>query len=309
MTAHRFPTSLICLALLLGTAADSRAQARQSPQEAPRWYQVEIIIFAQRPPAGDPQEIWPRDVPLAYPPNWMALQDPAELAAAPAPADTAAATPAPPGAEAASPLPPEAPVDLAREPYLLLPEAERQLNPQARDLRRGSRYRVLFHQAWRQPMVALDKAPAILIDGGDSFGEHSELEGSITISIARYLHLHTNLWLSEFSANFGQGSGGWPELPQRPQRSSGPAPLLAGDSAEVDLWGYRQAPAGLYENILSRPHVVDRIVTFRQKRSRIRSGEVHYLDHPFLGLLVKMTPYEIPQPETQADLNAALPQP
>ena len=30
---------------------------------------------------------------------------------------------------------------------------------------------------------------------------------------------------------------------------------------------------------------------FQQQR-RMRSGELHYLDHPVIGLLVKVTPYE-----------------
>ncbi|TQV81353.1 hypothetical protein FKG94_09690 [Exilibacterium tricleocarpae] len=282
--ARRF-TAATWTALAFGTALGVPGGAAA---EEPRWYQVELIIFAQRLPENAPQEIWPRDIPLAYPPNWVELKDPdAPLAAL----VSSSATP-----DTAAPLP--TPADLAREPYYKLPAAELELAPQARDLRRDGRYRVLFHQAWRQPMIGIRKSPAILIQGGNSYDEHTELEGSINISIARYLHLHTNLWLSEFSANYGQEAGGWPDLPRRPSvRQADPALALGTDKTAADWWDNRLNPAGEYESILANRYLVNKVVTFRQKRGRIRSGEVHYLDHPLMGLLIKMKPYEVPEVE------------
>ena len=33
-----------------------------------------------------------------------------------------------------------------------------------------------------------------------------------------------------------------------------------------------------------------------QARRRMRSGELHYIDHPLMGVLIKITPYELPKP-------------
>ena len=33
----------------------------------------------------------------------------------------------------------------------------------------------------------------------------------------------------------------------------------------------------------------------KQKRRRIRSNELHYIDHPVLGILLRITPYEKPE--------------
>lgn len=38
-----------------------------------------------------------------------------------------------------------------------------------------------------------------------------------------------------------------------------------------------------------------------QQQRRMRSGELHYLDHPHLGLLALITPYEPPEAEPAAD--------
>ena len=39
-----------------------------------------------------------------------------------------------------------------------------------------------------------------------------------------------------------------------------------------------------------------------ERSRRMRSGEVHYLDHPLVGMVVKVTPYEVPEeaPESEA---------
>jgi hypothetical protein len=40
-------------------------------------------------------------------------------------------------------------------------------------------------------------------------------------------------------------------------------------------------------------------VALQQKR-RMRSKEIHYIDHPMLGLIIKFTPLRSPEPEVAA---------
>ena len=42
---------------------------------------------------------------------------------------------------------------------------------------------------------------------------------------------------------------------------------------------------------------------------RMRSGELHYLDHPLFGLLVQVRPYELPVEPAQPQGEAASPTP
>lgn len=265
--------------------------------EDERWFQVEVIIFARA--NGDTgEENWPRNPTLSYPFNWVELRDPE----APPPSRSSQWNEE---ASVRDPLTDNwiAP-DLEREPYYQLPSNERELNRYANALRRHSGHRILFHEAWRQPFRDNREAPAVIITGGDAYGSHFELEGSIRVTLSRYLHLNTNLWLTRFDPNTGQTPGSWPQLPNRPGQYSLEAPLTINsrlsspfDAPERNAWGLElrtDASMASLPEFLREPYLPSRIVTLNQQR-RMRSEELHYLDHPLVGLLIQITPYDPPQ--------------
>lgn len=265
--------------------------------EDERWFQVEVIIFA-RANGDSGEENWPRNPTLSYPFNWVELRDPdAPPSSRPSRWDE--------GTTMRDPLTDNlTPPDLLREPYYLLPSSERDLNRHANSLGRHSGHRVLFHEAWRQPFRDNREAPALIITGGDAYGSHFELEGSIRLTLSRYLHLNTNLWLTRFDPNTGQTPGSWPQLPNRPGQYSTEAPLQINsrlsspfDTPERNAWGLElRADTGMASlpEFLREPYLPSRIVTLNQQR-RMRSEELHYLDHPLMGLLVRITPYDRPE--------------
>ena len=61
-------------------------------------------------------------------------------------------------------------------------------------------HRVLYHQAWIQSLDNSLSAKAIPISGGEKYNDHYQLEGHVTISKDRFLHIKTDLWLMEFVA-------------------------------------------------------------------------------------------------------------
>ena len=199
--------------------------------------------------------------------------------------------------------------------------------------------RLLFHNAWRQPFYSQEQAPALVITGGDLYEDHYELEGTISLSLSRYLHIHTNLWLTQFEANTGKNEEHWRWLPDRPTPTSvaneGEADLdfdtselstsldgntLGSNSINSNSLGsFDDIPSlntGLDSdslsfnfgnnssttyfddlgNFIEHPYMIRQIVTIQQKR-RMRSGELHYIDHPRLGILIRIDPY---QPEFSA---------
>lgn len=230
--------------------------------------------------------------------------------------------------------------------FEFVPKKERFLLDSARAINRDKSLRVLFHQKWLQPLTQKSEAPALIIQGGNQFGAHHELEGSITIHLSRYLHLSTNLWLTQFISNRGQQSDHWPNLPAPPNeqeallaRLTQDLNLSAADFAQANnanlstlainlenqdgevaqRAGYLQtppnSPVDLSQGVgtladqapqlnTSSPYLINQIVTLNQSR-RMRSDETHYIDHPKVGLLIRVTPYKLPEADESltAELN------
>lgn len=274
------PTLLGIAALLTSALAAPLIHAQTKTHEG--WYQVEMIVVARKDDTG--QEHWPSNIKLRYPGDWVELKDPNTT-------DTTAND---------GNLPSAAPaVDLTKEGFYLLPANERQLNTQAQKLQRNPRFEVLFHNAWRQIITNKKASKAVIINGGQTFGQHQALEGSIRLSVATYLELQTNLWLAQFDVNVGQEiTRAWPEIPLRPNYTTATINNLSLDSeVEAELeqalatentqWSTGSFDAGTPEN----DNFVTRQIILLQQERDMRSNEVHYIDHPALNVIIQVTPY------------------
>lgn len=249
------------------------------------WYQVEMIVVARKDDTG--QEHWPSNIKLRYPGDWVELKDPNATDINTAVVDSASSiTPS---------------VDLTKEAFYLLPASERQLNTQAQKLQRSPRFEVLFHNAWRQIITNKKTSKAIIINGGQTFGQHQTLEGSIRLSVATYLELQTNLWFTQFDVNVGQEiTQAWPEIPLRPNYAAATINNLSLDSeVEAELeqalaTENTQWSTGNFDTNTAAPEtdnfVTRQIILLQQERD-MRSGEVHYIDHPALNVIIQVTPY------------------
>lgn len=277
------PTLLGIVAVLTSALVTPSAQAQPKTHEG--WYQVEMIVVARKDDTG--QEHWPSNIKLRYPGDWVELKDPNATDINTA-VDGSASSIAPG-------------VDLTKEAFYLLPASERQLNTQAQKLQRNPRFEVLFHNAWRQIITNKKASKAIIINGGQTFGQHQALEGSIRLSVATYLELQTNLWFAQFDVNVGQEiTQAWPEIPLRPNYAAATINNLSLDSeVEAEL---EQALAteniqwstGNFDANTAAPEtdnfVTRQIILLQQERD-MRTSEVHYLDHPLLNVIIQVTPY------------------
>lgn len=287
----------------------------------PRWYQIEVLAFGRY--GSESEELWSSNLALGYPTNTVNLieetlpegnEDSAEESN---PEDTSTEM-----ANLESDSGSETSPSNELTAFKVLPESELHLLEQANKLDRKNKYRVLFHKAWRQPAQSASEAPDVVITGGDQFDQHFELEGSVQLSVSRYLHLRTNLWLSQFSINYGQSYNKWPSLPEVPKA---PEPIAI--DSEASLGGSWNLDEPLTDSESSTPissefnlddelnfdstmtidtdttsiaeaemlYVPSRIVTIEQK-PRMRSGETHYIDHPLGGLIVRVTQVEQEKP-------------
>lgn len=108
-------------------------------------------------------------------------------------------------------------------------------------IRRGG-YRIIGHGMWLQPVPDRGTAIPLLLQLGErADGGLYEVEGTVSVTRGRYLHIDVQLWKN----NLG--------------------PLIGERHSYIEL---------------------------RESR-RMRSREVHYLDHPVLGMLVKIVPADV----------------
>lgn len=193
------------------------------PAHAQNLYHVEVIAFARDTADADREEAWSRKPDVRYPERVVVLQS---------------------GANPAFQL-------LATENLLLTKEATAIKN------RRGMR--VLTHLAWQQPGNELARSDSVLITGGRQFGNHFELEGSLTLGVENFLRADVNLWFSQFSHD--------------PIGDIVNLPILPGT--------VRDSTPATYAPLQT--------VTLQEQR-KMRYGELHYFDHPKFGLLVTVKP-------------------
>ena len=213
--------------------------------------------------------------------------------------------------------------------YQLLDKSQRQLNPDAYTLNKSPGYRVLYHQAWRQPSHDANKSPWIIVIDGDDYGERHELEGSMRLFLSRYPHFQANIWKSRFIPNIQapklsgtpasnpvdtsenqalMKSESWPELPAIPQlelltpaTETCPAGYVL-QEPEVELVDTLNAPDAsqlVIDEAIKPAFVPDAIWTLNQS-VRLEYDKLAYLDHPTMGVLVLVSEY---QPETKNTEN------
>ena len=297
----QFALPLVCAALLFPLSTEAKTDT---------WYQVELIVFSH--PAGNDTEQWDATPDLAYPSASRLLTDEVSKPAV---------TPQPEQAALTAPLQPAA--------FTLLPSSQQALRNKAAAIQRSSRYQILFHEAWNQQMTDQANALPIVLDRSGDGGAWPELQGTIKLYVARYLYLETNLWLNtrgdylqgpwrmpapplgpssrifeapepelNLDLDLGLGLDLEPE-PEQPQRE-----IITTDPA-INLESQR-TPATLI-TITESAETLEPIYPFRHavrlhQTRRMRSGEVHYIDHPMLGVIVKITP--LPDPKSQAKPQA-----
>ena len=135
------------------------------------------------------------------------------------------------------------------------PLEEMRLKEVANKLRRSSNYKVLYHKAWAQPFNNNKRITWIDIKGGEQAYNQHRLQGAIGISLGRFLHLFPRLTLNEFDQK---------KTNQQLAEVLGHLPFQ-----QAQVWQQYQLTGS----------------------RKMRSKELHYLDHPKLVLLVRIDPF------------------
>lgn len=304
----------VLAAIASGLPTAPRAQAQS--QEEMTWYAVEIIVFERTSEQGRNAEAWPAEPGLPKIADAVELSVeglmPEELSGESPNGGISEAVPA-----TGSKAPPAAPRPRA---FQLVPPEEYRLKDAWNRLNKSSAYRPLLHIAWIQPGFASEDARMVHVRNNNAalgtiappiatpivgddetlavFDEpgyaptfsariqvardpgQAALDGTVRVHRARYLHVEADL------------------LYYRPLDRDAGAPVPPGsDSAGLPL---PDSPdTALIEQLLAEEDVVTRLFRLTESR-RMRSAELHYLDHPLFGMLVEAWPVELPEPPPAA---------
>ncbi len=149
-------------------------------------------------------------------------------------------------------------------PYRRLASAELNLKPITSKLARSGQFRVLVHTAWQQPGFSNKRArPVHIRSAASGIETQPELKGWVKLSRARYLHMDVDLFLRAAETL----------AVQRP-RPTGTGVLSTTVDSATEIALEAESPSG-----------------FRMRQSRrMRSKEIHYIDHPAMGIIVLATP-------------------
>ena len=180
--------------------------------------------------------------------------------------------------------------------YVSLPEQQMLLNDQARALGQKRDYQVLTQRAWRMPVS--EKGYPVAIEASIEGPEPVSLDGTVIVTLERFLHVEVDLWLNKLA----------------------PAPILSDqelndqDLSVRDLNGQdlsvqelNDQDLGIQDNTFAQDDIGESDILVKseadspsmlitenfqlKQRRRIKnSKQVHYLDSPEIGVLIKLTP-------------------
>lgn len=261
------------------------------------YYVVELSIFTNEQAANKTEENWPDNpeltVPdtLLFPANVSIEQVYPELQAL-----------LNPGASSVLPV-------TSSSPFLPLLDTTYQEHSRAASrIQRSGKHRLLSHQSWLQKLTDEQNAPSIAILAGEQREGFYEIAGSIKLFRSRYLHLHTNLWRIIFDNSTTDADDS--DTPASSVNAVLPvimAPSIAAPeealltpeqaSAQVTEEANMQQLANLMDSDLLPQQPPIAVIAPMQQKRRMRSREIHYLDHPLFGLIIEIRPLEIPDSE------------
>ena len=164
--------------------------------------------------------------------------------------------------------------DLLRDEFLDLPTSLSDFSQTNRALERSPDHKLLFHGHWRQRVVSSHEATSIYIEDLRERNSRPTLNGSLTIRFNEKedrVVVDANLWLIE-TAGATENSMEW-RLPEMPAALNDPTN------------GENRSTTNSSRSL--------RVYPMQQSRE-MRSNEFHYLDHPALGLIIAVRPYNPP---------------
>ncbi len=151
------------------------------------------------------------------------------------------------------------------------------LGKEYKRINNSKEYNVLFYGSWRQTGLKADKAFEIAIQDLENTHESTSeniLTGKVKLILGRYLHIYNNLDY------------------QRKLNNTTVEQEAVVNTESIEPSSESELNLEEYEHYLITNH------------RRMRSKELHYIDHPLVGMLIQVNPVKVSAEET-AEKSAA----
>ena len=220
---------------------------------------------------------------------------------------------------------PAAAVDSLPRPFVTLDDAYQEFRGKVSALQRSGRHAILFHETWVQAVGPEANSLPIVLDHSGDEQQWPPLQGTVKIFLTRYLHLETNLWLNttgeylpgtwkmpappfgppslvieeEGVVDIAAAIAALPEGQAQPGTAAADAVVAIESAGDTTVAAVDGVPAGNGTAAGAETVVVEqaqgplypyRHAVLLEQTRRMRSGEIHYIDHPLLGVIIKFTP-------------------
>ncbi|MCG8670354.1 MAG: peptidoglycan binding protein CsiV [Pseudomonadales bacterium] len=275
------------------------------PSEEDPWYEVSLVIFKQPQHLLQSEQWKPGDEQdLRLPNHLIALETASEASAE---TNISAESTAVNEANIVETNQPEIPSVFAEKSA-----TDEEFIETVNRLTRSRNYEILYQNSWLQPALDKNSALPVLIQAGEVFEGLYELEGTTTLHVARYLHFKTDLWLSDYVQQLEVVKPWWQDTDEESSTEvvqdigidSSPEPLtiqLGNEEQpshiiDMDAANNADATMAMGETITRYKSIQTGVMN---ESRRMRSGELHYIDHPLFGVVVKVTPFLIKEPEEE----------
>ncbi|MCA6058204.1 hypothetical protein HUF18_00300 [Thalassolituus sp. ST750PaO-4] len=164
----------------------------------------------------------------------------------------------------------------AEWPAPLQPLAELKMANEAERINKRSDMKVIWHQAWVEPIQEEGQAIRHNLNVRLQDKLDIQLTGNFELHRSRYLHINTDLQVQQYEIHEPAELSAL-TLPASDNRADYRNDLLAQTDMEASMAVDLPAPI--------------RAARVQQSR-RMRSNELHYIDHPMLGIVLKIIPVE-----------------
>ncbi|NOX44022.1 MAG: hypothetical protein GXP19_09865 [Gammaproteobacteria bacterium] len=259
-------------------------------QNEQKWYQVELILFANNKPEEAITESWP------VAPGTSSVENKVELVTTNA-------------GSANRNINVNATQDSAQSAQYIIPfstidKSEYKLTVTATRLKNSPNYDLLLHIGWRQPAFQSKDKSAVYIHDTEnknvfdnSIGDIAEIEnnigpvgpdtqrffGTLKLTLSRFLHVDIDMVYRALIENNYLNSTD----PLTPDSGNNEFPTSFSQHALIEEENWDGPGKLILQDF--------RLATSR----RVKPDEIHYFDHPKFGLITMVTRYALPKPEEE----------